>query len=130
MGSFAQFSTRLKQLQDEVRPLYKLTTCSYKRTSVQKIFENAGFKLDWCAFKMVGAEIAPEILFHNHGTKGYHGSELSSHKQTDRWYGMAKDDVPKRNYIDEIAFALAIPGVIFTVMVAILSAVFCFPFEK
>ncbi|XP_055920384.1 epsilon-sarcoglycan isoform X2 [Eupeodes corollae] len=130
LGSFAQFSARLKELQEEVRPLYKLPSCTYKRTSVQKIFENAGFKLDWCAFKMIGVEISPEILFHNHGMKGYHGSELSTLKRTDRWHGIAREDAPQRNYIDEFAFAFAIPGMIFAVLLGILSAVLCFQHEK
>ncbi|XP_037927914.1 epsilon-sarcoglycan isoform X2 [Teleopsis dalmanni] len=131
LGSFAQFSKRLKELQEEVRPLYKLPSCTYKRTSVQKIFESAGFKLDWCAFKMVGADIAPEILFHNHGSKGYHGSsELGNLKRYDRWYGLAREDAPVRNYIDEFAFAFAIPGMIFAVLLGILSAILCFQHEK
>lgn len=55
LGSNANFSERLLELQKEVRPLYKITSCTYKRTSVQFLFENAGFSgVDWCAFKIVG----------------------------------------------------------------------------
>ncbi|XP_017480559.1 PREDICTED: epsilon-sarcoglycan isoform X2 [Rhagoletis zephyria] len=122
LGSSAQFSSRLKELQEEVRPLYKLSTCTYKRTSVQKVFENAGFKLDWCAFKTVGADISPEILFHNYGHRSHH----DNFKRTDRWLGIAREDVPDRNYIDEFAFAFAIPGMIFAVLLGILSAALCF----
>ncbi|XP_067624564.1 epsilon-sarcoglycan isoform X2 [Eurosta solidaginis] len=126
LGSSAQFSSRLKELQEEVRPLYKLTTCTYKRTSVQKVFENAGFKLDWCAFKTVGADISPEILFHNYGHKSHH----DNFRRNDRWLGMARDEIPDRNYIDEFAFAFAIPGMIFAVLFGILSAALCFQHEK
>ncbi|XP_011199006.2 epsilon-sarcoglycan isoform X2 [Bactrocera dorsalis] len=126
LGSSAQFSPRIKELQEEVRPLYKLTTCTYKRTSVQKVFENAGFKLDWCAFKTVGADISPEILFHNYGHKIHH----ENFKRNDRWLGIAREDVPDRNYIDEFAFAFAIPGMIFAVLLGILSAALCFQHEK
>ncbi|XP_053959724.1 epsilon-sarcoglycan isoform X1 [Anastrepha ludens] len=126
LGSSAQFSSRLKELQEEVRPLYKLTTCTYKRTSVQKVFENAGFKLDWCAFKTVGADISPEILFHNYGHRSHH----ENFKRTDRWVGIAREDVPDRNYIDEFAFAFAIPGMILAVLLGILSAALCFQHEK
>uniref|UniRef100_W8CAK4 Epsilon-sarcoglycan n=1 Tax=Ceratitis capitata TaxID=7213 RepID=W8CAK4_CERCA len=126
LGSSARFSARLKELQEEVRPLYKLSTCTYKRTSVQKVFENAGFKLDWCAFKTVGADISPEILFHNYGHKNHH----ENFKRTDRWLGISREDVPDRNYIDEFAFAFAIPGMIFAVLVGILSAALCFQYEK
>ncbi|XP_068151178.1 epsilon-sarcoglycan isoform X2 [Drosophila tropicalis] len=125
VGSFAQFSPRLQELQEEVRPLYKLPTCTYKRTSVQKIFENVGFKLDWCAFKMVGVESPTEILYHS-GKQ----NEEQQRQPIDRWMGISRDDVPVRNYIDEFAFAFAIPGVIFAILVGMLSAVLCFHHEK
>ncbi|XP_055387300.1 epsilon-sarcoglycan isoform X2 [Condylostylus longicornis] len=125
LGSSVPFSDRLKELQEEVRPLYKLQTCNYKRTSVQKIFENVGFKLDWCAFKILGIEISPEILFHNHDSRP-HG-EL---KRLNRWSGISKEETPHRNYIDEFAFAFAIPGAIFSVLFGLLSAALCFHHEK
>ncbi|KAL1378742.1 hypothetical protein pipiens_015384 [Culex pipiens pipiens] len=56
LGSRADFSSRLLDLQEEVKPLYKIASCNYKRTSVQTTFENSGFKLDWCAFKMHAAD--------------------------------------------------------------------------
>ncbi|XP_005187766.1 alpha-sarcoglycan isoform X1 [Musca domestica] len=143
LGSFAKFSDRLNQLQEEVRPLYKLPSCTYKRTSVQKIFENVGFKLDWCAFKMVGTDSAPEVLHHNHDTAA-NGNQnnnnnnrvigqtemLNLKRRTDRWHGMAREDVPIRNYIDEFAFAFAIPTVLFGLLCGILTATLCFRHQK
>ncbi|KAH8324593.1 hypothetical protein KR074_012225 [Drosophila pseudoananassae] len=128
VGSFAKFSPRLIELQEEVRPLYKLPTCNYKRTSVQKIFENVGFKLDWCAFRMVGVESPTEILYHS----GKQGEQQATeeHRHQDRWMGIAREDVPVRNYIDEFAFSFAIPGMIFAVLIGMLSAVLCFQHEK
>ncbi|XP_073822293.1 alpha-sarcoglycan-like isoform X2 [Musca autumnalis] len=140
LGSFAKFSDRLNQLQEEVRPLYKLPSCTYKRTSVQKIFENVGFKLDWCAFKMVGTtDSAPEVLHHNHDANGNNNNNnrvigqsemLNLKRRTDRWHGMAKEDVPVRNYIDEFAFAFAIPTVLFGLLCGILTATLCFRHQK
>ncbi|XP_064537867.1 epsilon-sarcoglycan isoform X1 [Drosophila montana] len=137
VGSFAQFSPRLKELQEEVRPLYKLPSCTYKRTSVQKIFENVGFKLDWCAFKMVGIESPTEVLYHNNHASGRLKEHLKEHHQQqqqrsedERWLGIPREDVPMRNYIDEFAFAFAIPGMILAVLVGILSAVLCFQHQK
>ncbi|KAM7353430.1 sarcoglycan alpha isoform 2-T2 [Cochliomyia hominivorax] len=133
LGSFAKFSERLKQLQEEVRPLYKLPSCTYKRTSVQKVFENVGFKLDWCAFKMVGAEIDPEVLHHNHDNSQSNkvNAEMGNLKRReDRWHGLSRADVPERNYIDEFAFAFAIPGMIFGVLCGILTASLCFKHQK
>ncbi|XP_017047993.1 epsilon-sarcoglycan isoform X2 [Drosophila ficusphila] len=128
VGSFAQFSPRLMELQEEVRPLYKLPSCTYKRTSVQKIFENAGFKLDWCAFRMVGIESPTEILYHSGKQNEQQMAEDQRHQ--DRWMGISKEEVPERNYIDEFAFAFAIPGVIFAILIGMLSAVLCFQHEK
>lgn len=53
LGSNAKYSQDLLNLKEEIKPLSKLTTCDYKRTSVQTTFENSGFKLDWCTFKIV-----------------------------------------------------------------------------
>uniref|UniRef100_A0A1I8NTR1 Dystroglycan-type cadherin-like domain-containing protein n=1 Tax=Stomoxys calcitrans TaxID=35570 RepID=A0A1I8NTR1_STOCA len=140
LGSFAKFSDRLNQLQEEVRPLYKLPSCTYKRTSVQKIFENVGFKLDWCAFKMVGTETDPAVLHHNHDTESFKANNankvmgqseaMNMKRRADRWHGMARDEVPTRNYIDEFAFAFAIPTVLFGLLCGILTATLCFKHHK
>ncbi|KAL7741123.1 hypothetical protein ACLKA6_018152 [Drosophila palustris] len=137
VGSFSQFSPRLKELQEEVRPLYKLPSCTYKRTSVQKIFENVGFKLDWCAFKMVGMESPTEVLYHNNQATGRLNEHQKQHQQTEEqhrhiehWMGISREDVPMRNYIDEFAFAFAIPGMILAVLLGMLSAVLCFQHHK
>ncbi|XP_039501431.1 epsilon-sarcoglycan isoform X4 [Drosophila santomea] len=131
VGSFAQFSPRLQELQEEVRPLYKLPSCTYKRTSVQKIFENVGFKLDWCAFRMVGMESPTEILFHSgKQNEQQMAEEDKGHRHEDRWLGISREDVPVRNYIDEFAFAFAIPGMILAILIGMLSAVLCFQHEK
>ncbi|XP_043661860.1 epsilon-sarcoglycan isoform X1 [Drosophila teissieri] len=130
VGSFAQFSPRLQELQEEVRPLYKLPSCTYKRTSVQKIFENVGFKLDWCAFRMVGMESPTEILFHSGKQNEQQMAEDENHRPEDRWMGISREDVPVRNYIDEFAFAFAIPGMILAILIGMLSAVLCFQHEK
>nr|XP_016927257.1 epsilon-sarcoglycan isoform X2 [Drosophila suzukii] len=129
VGSFAQFSPRLKELQEEVRPLYKLPSCTYKRTSVQKIFENVGFKLDWCAFRMESLESPTEILFHS-GKQQNEQQVTEDQREEDRWMGISREDVPERNYIDEFAFAFAIPGMIFAILIGMLSAVLCFHHEK
>ncbi|KAJ6646438.1 Epsilon-sarcoglycan [Pseudolycoriella hygida] len=121
VGSTSPFSTRLIDLQEEVKPLYKIASCSFKRTSVQTIIENAGFKIDWCAFRIVDNS--------KDHTKAL-GSEKSTSLKQDKWEPMAKSEVPERNYIDELAFVIAIPGLILTLLVALLSAVLCFYNDK
>lgn len=121
LGSNVDFSPRLKDLQEEIRPLYKLASCNFKRTSVQAIFENQGFKLDWCAFKLI--EVGD----------GGNSSRLkgdSPKHGVDQWQGLKYEDVPERNYIDELAITIAIPGLVFTVLVAILSVILCLHHES
>jgi len=56
IGSRAQFSSALLKLEDEVKPLgKKLSPCprDLKRTTVERLFRDKGFVLDWCAFRLV-----------------------------------------------------------------------------
>lgn len=55
LGSVAPLSAELTELQDEVRPLWKVPSCprNFKRTSVERYFRDSGFALDWCSFRLV-----------------------------------------------------------------------------
>lgn len=122
LDSRAPFSDRLNELQEEVRPLYKISSCTYKRTSVQTIFENAGFKLDWCAFRIVNDAKATDHKVH--------ASERNILRRLDRWEPMTRADQPRRNYIDEFAFAIAIPGMVLAIAIALLTAILCLQHDK
>uniref|UniRef100_U5EQX6 Putative sarcoglycan alpha n=1 Tax=Corethrella appendiculata TaxID=1370023 RepID=U5EQX6_9DIPT len=125
LGSNAEFSQRLLELQKEVKPLYKISTCTYKRTSVQTIFENSGFTgLDWCAFKFYGEENSPDSL------KNAKESSLSTLRRTDQWETFSKDEIPERNYSDEFALSFAIPGLLLAILVSTLTVILCFQHEK
>lgn len=121
LGSNVEFSVRLKELQEEVRPLYKLLSCNFKRTSVQSIFENQGFKLDWCAFKLI--EVG------DGGNSSRLKGDVPKHGAADQWQGLKYEDIPERNYIDELAFTIAIPGMVLAILVAVLSGILCFHHE-
>lgn len=55
LGSSTPFSQELNELQEEVKPLWKLRSCprDFKRTSVERLFREARFALDWCSFRLV-----------------------------------------------------------------------------
>lgn len=55
LGSSMPFSQELNELQEEVKPLWKLRSCprDFKRTSVERLFREARFALDWCSFRLV-----------------------------------------------------------------------------
>uniref|UniRef100_A0A182P9Z3 Dystroglycan-type cadherin-like domain-containing protein n=1 Tax=Anopheles epiroticus TaxID=199890 RepID=A0A182P9Z3_9DIPT len=137
LGSSAEFSKRMLELQEEVKPLYKISSCTYKRTSVQTTFENSGFKLDWCAFRMVATEddimALPqhpnESQKHSAGRKEHHHHQLS-HNFPDKWDAPLKSEVPERNYSDEVAISFAIPGMIFALLLCGLTIILCFQHEK
>lgn len=78
--------------------------------------------MDWCAYHLSsenGEEVQKSSLEMGHG----------EHKH-DIWESLATYEVLQRTYIDEFAFAIAIPGVIFAILVAILSIVLCLQHEK
>lgn len=121
LGSNSPLSTKLIELNEEIKPLSKLTTCTFKKTKVQTIFQNAGFQVDWCAFKIITDEPSP--LEEN-------VVEEASMLYQKVWTSSAKDELPERNYSEEIAVAVAIPSVWFAFLVALLTVVLCFQHEK
>lgn len=125
IGSKSKYSQRLTELHEEIKPLYKISSCTYKRTSVQYLFENAGFKIDWCAFKFLSEDSVPE----NVPTSEEELDQKPLDKQ-ERWIAPTIDQLPERNYSDEISISIAIPAVLFALLVAILTVVLCFHHEK
>jgi len=121
LGSSAPFSARLIELQDEVKPLYKMSSCAFKRTSVQTKFQSSGFRVDWCSFHIVDVE---------EQAKSEKQSTVNEREEVeDRWFPVRTDELPIRNYSDELAISLAVPGVILTFLVAMLTAILCFHHE-
>lgn len=120
LGSKAPLSDRLVELNEEIAPLAKLTTCTFKKTKVQTIFQNAGFQVDWCAFKIITEEATPSP----------ESSSEASMLSQKAWTGPTRDELPERNYSEEIAIAVAIPSVWFAFLVALLTVVLCFKHEK
>lgn len=78
--------------------------------------------MDWCAFHIVTEDGQHEKSPHDLQPKEQRGQEI--------WDALDRFEVPQRTYIDEIAFVIAIPGVILAVLVAILSVLLCFQHEK
>ncbi|XP_026465363.1 epsilon-sarcoglycan-like [Ctenocephalides felis] len=116
LASSKPYSTELTELQEEVKPLFKLTSCprDFKRTTVERIFRDAAFALDWCAFR----------LQDNYGSVSRHQSEdskiASDPHDAERWFNIRKDQVPERSYSKDITMTVLIPGSIFIVFTAML----------
>lgn len=62
-GSYQPFTSELLELHDEVKPLYKYKTVGhscprdFKRTTVDRLFRDLGFALDWCSFQLFNVSI-------------------------------------------------------------------------
>ncbi|XP_035789557.1 alpha-sarcoglycan-like isoform X4 [Anopheles albimanus] len=131
IGSRAEFSGRMLDLQEEVKPLYKIASCTYKRTSVQTTFENSGFKLDWCAFRLTSSDDDITALPHHPNESHKHGDHTNLNGQhVERWDAPLKSEIPERNYSDEVAISFAIPGMIFALLLCGLTIILCFQHEK
>lgn len=121
LGSNTPLSNRLLELNEEIKPLAKLSTCTFKKTKVQTIFQNAGFQVDWCAFKIITDDPLASVET---------SSEESSMLTRKVWVAPSRDELPERNYSEEIAIAVAIPSVWFAFLIALLTVVLCFQHDK
>ncbi|CAK9794779.1 SGCE [Anthophora plagiata] len=136
LGSSMPFSQELNELQEEVKPLWKLPSCprDFKRTSVERLFREAEFTLDWCSFRLVEQEqqsLQQESA--RRGTSmnvlGLPASGISEHTEW-QWARMSKASIPTRSYFQEIATTIFVPTILLLVLAALLSTVLCLNHEK
>lgn len=133
IGSRAQFSVALAKLQDEVKPLWKRGSCprDFKRTTVERLFRDEGFVLDWCAFRLVEASSSS---LHQHFPAGPDLELPADHRplslgQEDLWIRPSKSQVPQRSYVSEFVYTIMIPMLVMIILVLILSLILCFHHE-
>ncbi|XP_043601019.1 epsilon-sarcoglycan isoform X6 [Bombus pyrosoma] len=136
LGSSMPFSQELNELQEEVKPLWKLPFCprDFKRTSVERLFREAEFALDWCSFRLVEQE--QQSLQHESARRGpsmnvldLPASGISEHTEW-RWARSTKANIPTRSYFEEIATTIFVPVILLLVLAALLSTVLCLDREK
>ncbi|XP_076265296.1 sarcoglycan alpha isoform X1 [Rhynchophorus ferrugineus] len=124
LGSEIVFSSELLELQEEIRPLYKMQPCprDYKRTSVERFFRDVGFALDWCSFRLIQKEENNNSAMHK--STFAHGDEFD-----DEWQPVSRDTIPIRSYNRELAITITIPTIIMLVLVLALTFILCFQHE-
>ncbi|XP_017892583.1 alpha-sarcoglycan isoform X2 [Ceratina calcarata] len=136
LGSSAPFSQELNELQEEVKPLWKLKSCprDFKRTSVERLFREAEFTLDWCSFRLMEQE--QQGLQHESARRGpsmnvfgLPASEISEHTEW-RWARSTKASIPTRSYFKEIVTTIFVPTSLLLALAALLSTVLCLNHEK
>ncbi|XP_031842589.1 sarcoglycan alpha isoform X4 [Nomia melanderi] len=134
LGSSTPFSQELNELQEEVKPLWKLPSCprDFKRTSVERLFREARFALDWCSFRL--AEREQQSLQHESARRGPSVNapgflDVFEHSEW-RWARSTKASVPSRSYFKEIITSVFVPSILLLVLAALLSTVLCLNHEK
>ncbi|KAK7794674.1 hypothetical protein R5R35_003789 [Gryllus longicercus] len=135
VGSQFEFSSALIELQEEVKPLWKLISCprDFKRTTVDRLFREEGFALDWCAFRLMTVKETDRSLSQQHSSHG-ESDLMESHLtlglgQNDRWSRPAKSQIPQRSYVHEFAFTILVPMLVMILLVVLLSLILCFHHE-
>ncbi|XP_046828684.1 epsilon-sarcoglycan isoform X2 [Vespa crabro] len=137
LGSSIPFSQELIELQEEVKPLWKLLpSCprDFKRTSVERLFREAGFLLDWCSFRLIesdeqnlqreSARRGPSM-----NIVGLPSSGISEHTEW-QWARSTKADIPTRSYFKEIVTTIFVPTILLLLLATSLSTALCLHRDK
>ncbi|XP_072935659.1 uncharacterized protein Scgalpha isoform X2 [Epargyreus clarus] len=133
LGSAVPFSGELKRLREEVRPLSRLPSCprEYKRTTVERLFRDAGLTLDWCSFELYNTiykERTTEHLEYLTEIPNTSKSAKSKVDTRDLWSAPSRLALPSRSYAQQLTAAVAVPLVLLMLCVAALTAVLCFQY--
>ncbi|XP_030768249.1 epsilon-sarcoglycan isoform X2 [Sitophilus oryzae] len=121
LGSEVSFSSELLQLQEEIRPLYKVQPCprNYKRTSVERFFRDVGFTLDWCSFRLIHKEENNNSAMHK-STIGHLNDDFN-----DEWIPISRHSLPLRSYNNELIITITVPMVLMLILVFVLTFILC-----
>ncbi|XP_053619851.1 alpha-sarcoglycan isoform X2 [Plodia interpunctella] len=132
LGSSVPFSTEIKRLREEVRPLSKLPSCprEYKRTTVERLFRDAELTLDWCRFELYNtiykARTTEHLEYLTEIPNTSKNSKSSWVQARDVWSAPARRALPTRSYTTQLTAAVAVPLLLMLLSVAALTAVLCF----
>ncbi|CAH0721046.1 unnamed protein product, partial [Brenthis ino] len=129
LGSSMPFSSELKRLREEVRPLSRLPSCprEYKRTTVERLFRDAGLTLDWCSFELYNTiykartterlEYLTELPSKTSDTHPAPGAGV--------WTAPRRAALPRASTARRAAAAAAAPALLLLLCVTALSVTLC-----
>nr|CAG4649275.1 EOG090X04W0 [Scapholeberis mucronata]SVE93574.1 EOG090X04W0 [Scapholeberis mucronata] len=135
IGSRAEFSEVLRELEREVSPLWSLRLCprDFKKTSSERYFRSKGFLVDWCSFKLIPqntsllvlSTISPPLSIDSKTELVIEQPNqiLPDNIFLDIWKAPAKWEIPRRYYNEEGVVAIFIPLVLLLILVALLTAI-------
>ncbi|KAI5698260.1 hypothetical protein M8J75_004278 [Diaphorina citri] len=123
LGSNENFTSVLLRLEDETKPLRKLTQCprEFKRTTVDRHFREWNFIVDWCSFRLMNKKrILAEESDKINKQKASHLDLTYSKWQS----GLYRHEVPNKNYWLELAYVVVLPSIILLLLGAFLLYIF------
>ncbi|XP_024083589.1 epsilon-sarcoglycan, partial [Cimex lectularius] len=128
LGSTSKYSQVLLDLQDEVKPLYKFTSCprDFKRSTVDRRFRPKNFLIDWCFFRLYILQEKSDDSFTDNAQ--YHEPERVSDNVS--WNLVRRESLPRRHFAREMLTVLVIPFLSLFLFIVLLSFVLCFHYDK
>nr|CAG4638401.1 EOG090X04W0 [Cyclestheria hislopi] len=132
LGSRAEFSESLRDLQREVSPLWQSRPCprDFKKTSMERYFRPKGFILDWCSFHLVPED--PSLVTRNPAAEANLVTAkpaifLKYNKivmdENGLWRTPSRSEVPKRSYVEDGVVAVFVPLIVLLILTGLLTAI-------
>jgi len=115
LASSSNFSLALEELDRETQPLRRLSSCSFKRVSVERFLRQAGFAVDWCAFRLIRP--GPQVLDEEDDLEELYVDKTPAFKFPKR------GAVERRTMVKEMLTAAVIPLLIFLVFSSCLGCI-------
>lgn len=129
LGSSTPFSSELKRLREEVRPLSRLPSCprEYKRTTVERLFRDAGLTLDWCSFELYNTIYKPRTTEHIEYLTPIPSDNAHTHPlpAAGAWTAPNRGSLPSASTTRRLASVVAAPVLLLLLCVGGLSAAMC-----
>jgi len=120
LASTSNFSLALEELDRETQPLRRLSTCSFKRVSVERFLRQAGFAVDWCAFRLVRP--GPQVL-EKEEEDGLEKLHLDKKRPETAFKFPQRGSMERRTMVKEMLTAAVIPLLIFLVFSSCLGCI-------
>jgi len=115
LASSSNFSLALEELDRETQPLRRLSTCSFKRVSVERFLRQAGFAVDWCAFRLI--KPGPQVIDVEDDLEDLNVDTRPAFKFPQR------GSIERRAMVKEMLTAAVIPLLIFLVFSSCLGCI-------
>ncbi|KAE8751851.1 hypothetical protein FOCC_FOCC001328 [Frankliniella occidentalis] len=133
----SSFSDSLLRLQNETNPLEKLRKLApcprdFKRTTVDRLFRQLNFEIDWCAFRLAienQSQTQDSHTFLDHHMHHHHGKPTLALMNLDLWHSPSRWEAPERSYVHEFLLSILVPMLVMIILAILLSSILCFHHE-